>query len=384
MSFLGDGRLRAHLGNEAGDAAVGVRALYVRTEGRAAISRAERRAQESAGAAPRRVLVEEAFGFDLLGESDIRALPGLRGTFLRRLPMFIALALEASRRAKDYDVILTWAEKYTVGVAWTLCLRRRRPRHVAILDWVSKPIVRVPLRIVRSGVDDVLTWSSVQARVAVDRVGFAPEQVHRIEHPVDEQFFAPQESMVDPRQRPVVSAGETQRDFPTLMAAVAALGVPTIVAANLLGTFDGVRTRLVDARDALVAADGIQVGPLEPPALREAYASAFVVVVPLVESENNAGISVILEAMAMGRAVITSRTEGQVDVIRHGETGLYVTPGDVQELRAAIERLRDDPEEAARMGRRGRDEVLRLHRTPDFVHAVRTHVLAASAQQVRR
>jgi len=358
-----------------------VRVLYVRTEGRADLTRAQRRAQEQAGRAPRRVLVEEALGFDLLGESDIRELPGVRGAALRRLAMFIALALEASRRRREYDVVVTWAEKYTIGVAAALLLRRRRPLHVAILDWVSKPVVRIPLRVVRAGVDEVLTWSSVQARVAVERIGFRPDQVHRIEHPVDEEFFSPRPGDT----RTVVSAGETQRDFPTLVAAVRDTGIPTVIAANLVGSFDGLRTRLVDAREALGHTEGIHVGPLAPEELRAAYADALVVVVPLVQADNNAGISVILEAMAMGRPVITSRTVGQVDVVAHGVTGLYVPPGDAAALRSAILRLRDDPTEAARMGARAREEVLRHHRTADFVSALTSQVrrMPARAEAVR-
>ncbi len=350
-----------------------VRVLYVRTEGRAAISRAARREQEVAGLAPRRVLVEEAFGFDLLGESDLTEIPGLRGRVLRSLPTFLALGLEAARRGRDYDVIVTWAEKYTVGVATALRLFRRRPRHVAILDWVSKPVVRVPLRMVRRGVDDVLTWSSVQAAAAERLIGFPPERIHRIEHPVDERFFAP----VEHRRTSVVAAGETQRDYPTLVAAVAGIGLPTIIAADLVGSFQGVRTRLTDARTALGEVEGVQVGPMAPADLREAYASAVAVVVPLVPADNNAGISVVLEAMAMGRPVIVSRTVGQVDVVEDGVNGLYVRPGDADDLREKILRLAGDPLFAEELGRRGRETVTRLHRTADFVAAVRSHVLTA-------
>lgn len=358
-----------------------VRVLYVRTEGRASMTRAERRAAEAAGAAPRRVLVEEAFGFDLLGESDIRATAGLRGRFLRRLPMFVALALEASHRRREYDVVLTWAEKYTVGVAAMLWLRRRRPQHVAILDWVSKPVVRLPLCLVRRGVDRVLTWSSVQADVAVTRIGFAPEQIHRIEHPVDEEFFAPARAAATR----VVSAGETQRDFATLMRAVSGTGIPTVVAADLVGSFTGVRTRLQSASQTVAAPPEVTVGPLTALRLREAYASAFAVVVPLAEADNNAGISVILEAMSMGRPVIASRTTGQVDVIVDGVNGLYVRPGDERDLREKILFLRDNPSRAAEMASRARETVLELHRTADFVAAVRRHVLAAvDRAEVRR
>jgi glycosyltransferase involved in cell wall biosynthesis len=68
----------------------------------------------------------------------------------------------------------------------------------------------------------------------------------------------------------------------------------------------------------------------------------------------DAGVTCIAEAMAMGKAVVVTRTRGQVDLVREGETGLYVPPGDPRALREAIEHLMANPGVAARMGRAGR------------------------------
>jgi glycosyltransferase involved in cell wall biosynthesis len=69
-----------------------------------------------------------------------------------------------------------------------------------------------------------------------------------------------------------------------------------------------------------------------------------------------AGITAVLEAMAMGKAVVLTRTRGMVSagLIRHGEEGLYVPPGDPRALREALTHLWENPSEAERMGRRGR------------------------------
>jgi glycosyltransferase involved in cell wall biosynthesis len=75
---------------------------------------------------------------------------------------------------------------------------------------------------------------------------------------------------------------------------------------------------------------------------------------PLENVEFQAGVTAILEAMAMGKAVICTRTPGQTDVIIEGETGLYVPAGDDAALRAAIQHLLDLPAEAQRMGHNGR------------------------------
>jgi glycosyltransferase involved in cell wall biosynthesis len=66
----------------------------------------------------------------------------------------------------------------------------------------------------------------------------------------------------------------------------------------------------------------------------------------------------VLEAMASGTPVIASRLDGVPEVVRDGETGFLVTPGDVGELRDRIAQLLGNRALAARMGARGRDVVL--------------------------
>ncbi|MDQ1621111.1 MAG: hypothetical protein QOE19_3680 [Actinomycetota bacterium] len=69
------------------------------------------------------------------------------------------------------------------------------------------------------------------------------------------------------------------------------------------------------------------------------------------------GLSV-LEAMASGTPVVASRTGGVSEIVRHGDTGFLVTPGDVLELRERLEQLLGDPALARRMGDAGRELVL--------------------------
>ena len=127
----------------------------------------------------------------------------------------------------------------------------------------------------------------------------------------------------------------------------------------------------------------VRVASFDYAALRDLYASSLFVVAPLRDVENQAGITTILEAMSMGKAVVVSHTRGQTDVVRDrrrlsradparssqpdwarrlgatddaalGQTGLYVRPGDPDELRRAIVYLLEHPEEARRIGASGR------------------------------
>jgi glycosyltransferase involved in cell wall biosynthesis len=69
------------------------------------------------------------------------------------------------------------------------------------------------------------------------------------------------------------------------------------------------------------------------------------------------GLSV-LEAMASGTPVVASRLDGLPEVVRDGETGFLVTPGNVDELRDRVAQLLGDRALAARMGERARAVVL--------------------------
>jgi glycosyltransferase involved in cell wall biosynthesis len=71
------------------------------------------------------------------------------------------------------------------------------------------------------------------------------------------------------------------------------------------------------------------------PHITEAYMLARAVVATSIEPE--AFGRVVLEAQAMGKPVIATNQGGPQETVEHGETGLLVTPGDVDELSRAID-----------------------------------------------
>jgi glycosyltransferase involved in cell wall biosynthesis len=62
----------------------------------------------------------------------------------------------------------------------------------------------------------------------------------------------------------------------------------------------------------------------------------------------------ILEAMALGRPVVTSDVGGAGEAVVDGETGLVVPPGDAEAAANALAKLAGDPGTARSMGERGR------------------------------
>jgi len=127
--------------------------------------------------------------------------------------------------------------------------------------------------------------------------------------------------------------------------------------------------------------------------LRAMYAHARFVVIPLLPTFRDSGITVVTEAMAMGKAIICSRIEGQIEFLEEGVTGIFVPPGDVQALREAIQYLLDHPDVAAEMGREGRRRAEEIFKLTQFVGNVRQIVddvitghrtaIPTMAQQIR-
>jgi glycosyltransferase involved in cell wall biosynthesis len=65
----------------------------------------------------------------------------------------------------------------------------------------------------------------------------------------------------------------------------------------------------------------------------------------------------LLEAMAMGKAVVANRVGGTPELIDDGVTGLLVPPGDVHAISRAMERLTDDRVLRVTLGRQARKKV---------------------------
>jgi glycosyltransferase involved in cell wall biosynthesis len=65
-----------------------------------------------------------------------------------------------------------------------------------------------------------------------------------------------------------------------------------------------------------------------------------------------------IEALAAGRPVVATRVGGVPDVVREGEDGFLVEPGDVDALAERLARLAADPELRERLGAAGRARVI--------------------------
>ena len=196
-----------------------------------------------------------------------------------------------------------------------------------------------------------LCLSQALRSLVLQEYGVHPDRVQATGFGVDARFFQPV-----PREGAgcIVSAGTASRDYKTLVEASAGLRIPVNIAADSTWYREELNVGTTSLPDNVrVFSCGTYAE------LRDLYGKALFVVVPLRDVRYACGYAVMAEAMAMGKAVIATRTASPSDLITEGVTGFYVPAGDVHALREAMVRLLADPDLAERMGRAGREAVER-------------------------
>ncbi len=280
--------------------------------------------------------------------ADADTSPGVR--LARRLGgRDAALAAMALARRGGYDVVFSNGENVGVPLALLLGVLPHRLGHVTIGHRLSTPKKRLFFQVLRAQrrLDKIFVYALAQHDWAVDRLGIEPEKLSLIPFHADDRFYRPLPLPVNPDQ--VCSVGREGRDYPTLLEAVA--GMPDL---TLKLTTASPWSRRRDETQGRALPPNVDTGRYDYPGLRALYAASLCAAVPLYDTDFQAGITTVLEAMAMGKAVVATRTAGLADVISDGENGLLVAPGDVEGWRTAITRLRADPALRERLGRSAR------------------------------
>ena len=160
--------------------------------------------------------------------------------------------------------------------------------------------------------------------------------------PLDLVFFR---STARQRADLLFAGGDNGRDWPLLIEAVRdlpfAVHLVTRQPPAVLPAAVHVDTRLTLCR------------------FRDAMAAASVAALPLVPGVA-AGVTVLPMAMALGVAVVATRTQWTEQYVTDGEEGLLVPPGDVGAFRDALARLHAQADLRARLGANARRRVASL------------------------
>ena len=303
---------------------------------------------------------QERLGADILDYSalDRMALPAI-AHIARNLGRAAALAAVAYARAVDYDIIFTNSENIGIPLAILLRLRtpagrKPRPGHVMIGHRLSARKKRPLLMAARSGIDAIFVYSGYQREFAHNSLGFAESQLNHISFHADHRFFRPLHpaSELNDASRLVSSAGLEWRDYSTLMRAVTDMDVEVRIGADSPWSRGGRHNNWEAEKPRNVTTHRYDYTQL-----RALYDQSSIVVVPLHQTDFQAGITTVIEGMSMGKPVIASRTLGMADTLQDGVNGVLVPPGDVHAMREAIEVLVRNHDLARKLGAQARCDV---------------------------
>ena len=329
------------------------------------------------------VAMAQEFGADVVDYSVARERNGRFGRILEKIggPNLL-LAWDCFKQRDHYQVVFTDGEQVGLPLALFFKFARKRPTHLMIGHILSVPkkMRLMDLLQLYKQIDKFFVYATRQKEFIEDRWDVPAERVIFTPFMVDAEFFhpdrAPGDSAIVPALRrndsPVIcSVGLEFRDYPTLLAAVEDLDVQVVIAAA------SPWSKREDSTAGQEIPGNVTVSRFTQYELRDVYAESAFVVMPLYENEFQAGVTTLLEAMAMQKAVICSQTAGQTDVISNNEDGLYVPPEDADALRQAIVSLLDRPEEAERMGQNGRKRIEEYMSLACYVKRLNTHVQGA-------
>jgi hypothetical protein len=216
---------------------------------------------------------------------------------------------------------------------------------LVVLDFLAPGSPRFA-RIARGAlrrVDRFLVIRSADRAMLDSRFGVDPRRVDFLEWPVDAAAL-PAEVRDDGF---VYSAGWAHRDWPTLVTALGLARLPAVLSPG---------HPLEIPREAA----GIEVRGMPTPEDGRATASrARTVAVVLEDTDLPAGPIVLLDAMAMGKPVVTTDVGGSRDYVRDGIDAVVVPARDPAALADALLRLDRDPDLRIRLGAAARVEIRR-------------------------
>lgn len=190
----------------------------------------------------------------------------------------------------------------------------------------------------------IVTLSEDEAGQLKKRFPHLKNSIECIPYGVELDYFKPAEKIGN---GPIFAPGrDPDRDLKLLFKAAEGLGKEVLVTTHL--------SRLEKLKPL---PNYVVHKTLSVPELKQAYEDAAIVVIPLDTSTglNNAmGISALYEALAMGKAIVASKTLAMETYIVDGENGLLVPEGDVAAMRQALSRLVTDRELRERLGKNAR------------------------------
>ncbi len=265
-----------------------------------------------------------------------------------RLKLDFVEAFIALQPASQHNLVVSLSERIAIPLGMMLQVTRKRIPHVVIGHKLSSGLKLHLFRHlhVQETFSHLVCVSEIQAEFAVNELHIPRARVSSALNPVDERFFHPLDTDTEDF---ILAVGSEQRDYETLGRAVAGTGKKLVVFASGFWNSGDVPLRHISEVQMMKRVSYTE--------LRDYYARARLVVVPLHKVDYAAGVNALQEAMAMGKPTIVTRTPGIGEYVMENETAVYVTPGDAKALREIMVGLWDDAQERSRLGANARRAV---------------------------
>ncbi len=266
----------------------------------------------------------------------------------------LQVAWRLYRHRRSFDLVCTIGSR--VALAYGLLSRltwRGNPVHVVreifleeldAKSWQWK-FKRRLIQFAFTNAAGIIVYSRGEQRLYAQHLGLPHERFY---------FVPAHTNIVDPHHerasRYGFAAGRSHRDYRTLFEAVRGLDYQFVVVSNKAGV------------SGLKIPENVEVHCDVP---RETYLAllreAAFVVVPLRDIPRSTGQVVILEAYALGKPVVATRTIGTVDYVDPDRTGFLCDPNNATQMRAQISSLIKEPSKIQRMGQAALERVFTLY-----------------------
>jgi glycosyltransferase involved in cell wall biosynthesis len=258
----------------------------------------------------------------------------------------VYLATLGWRKHQHHSLVFAWSERAGIPFAAYKRFLASEQRFVTMFQcWSDRQQLAITTLNLLPAMDTIVVHCNSMRDVFMD-LGASAGQIKVIRYSIDQKFFSP-----SPKTRPIpnhiASVGESRsRNYAALFQAVDGLSV-TLEVAGHGHWYAREKKKPVNGNVPENVALTRRLSYFE---LRDFYARAQFVVLPVRNLVYSAGATAAMEAGAMARAVIAFRSAGLQDYIIDGETGILVEPGNVEALQAAIQYLLSNPGEAKRLG----------------------------------
>lgn len=256
----------------------------------------------------------------------------------------LAQTLKVLASRKKYDLVLTstgtglllglsrflypWKKPYICKISWQVDYTGK---YKLIFDKFLKTVLR-------TYVNSIICVASSQIKSFSRSLGISQKRIKFIPLGIDTEFFRPEEMPFSLNS--IICVGDADRDEFTLVKSVINLPV-MLVRVSDEPRITEIFKRMSGEHNCL---DNVRVlKGLSDVELKRLYSQSTLAVVSVrYDSRQPAGLTALLEAMAMGKTVIVTKGLNSEDYVINGETGIVVEPENPLEMKKAIIQVLND------------------------------------------